>query len=132
MWKFGLACAAAAAALLLIPAGGGSKRDGGGESSVIVIRDTDTGYETADKFLRLYARNLAKLVPVFAQRVRETEDESYDIAKDWAAATEAARKEATAGVNARVAALAADEQMTRQKKAEWIEDAGRAWAAIGR
>jgi hypothetical protein len=134
MWRVGAFCAVAAVILLMVPTG---KQDGGEtkpqpDTAAIVILDTDGGYATADKYLRLYARNLSKLVPVFSKRIRETDDESYDIAKDWAAATEAARKEAGVGVNARVSVLAADEKMTRQQKADWLDDAGKAWAAIGK
>ena len=137
LWFYSWLFIAAAVAVLFVPAKfpdkGQQEQQGKQEQSQpIEITSADDGYATANKFTRLYVRGLAKLLPDIVARVRNTEDSSYDIAKAWAAASEAARIEATKGVNERVKALVADQSMTRQQKADWIAGAQKAWEEQGK
>ena len=96
------------------------------------ISPTDSGSETARKFMAMYAAKHAVLAQEIAERVQTTEEDSFQVASAWAAASKAARESASAGVDARAAALAADESMTREQKAEWLRDAGRGFADVAR
>lgn len=132
--RFSWLLIAAAVAVLFVPGpnkGQQEKQQQDKQSQPIEITVADDGYATANKFTRLYVRGLAKLIPEIVTRIRDTEDSSFDIAKAWAAASEAARIEATKGVNERVKALVADESMTRAQKADWIAGAQKAWEEQG-
>ncbi len=102
-----------------------------GKREVIEFRSDDGGDATANKYIKTYCRNLATLAKVTAERVRTTTDGSYDVAKDWAAASETARKEASKGVDARVAALI-QAGATRDECAKFIEQAAVEFERLGR
>jgi len=72
----------------------------------IVIYDTDTGADTAIKFMKSYARLIAAgIAPVISKQEAGEYDGTLAMAKEFAAAAEQARKSATEGVNARFASL---------------------------
>jgi len=101
-----------------------------GKRAVIEFRSDDGGDATANKYIRTYCRNLATLAKVTADRVRTTTDGSYDVAKDWAAASETARKEASKGVDARVSAMI-QAGATREECAKFIEQAALEFERLG-
>ena len=102
-----------------------------GKRAVIEFRSDDGGDATANKYVRTYCRNLATLAKVTADRVRKTTDGSFDVAKDWAAASETARKEASKGVDARVSSLI-QAGASREDCAKFIEDAAAEFERLGR
>lgn len=82
----------------------------------IVIYDTDTGADTAIKFMKSYARLVAVGIgPVISKQEAGEYDGTLPMVTEFAAATEAARESATEGVNRRFALLkdASQEEVTQ-------------------
>jgi hypothetical protein len=91
------------------------------ENEPIKFLSTDGGDETTSKYFRAYARNLAALARKTRQRILETEDSSYDIAKAWAEASSLAAQDASKGVDARVAELVRTSE-SREESAAWMAE----------
>lgn len=97
----------------------------------IEFRLSDDGAATADKYIRAYCRNLAELSKRTAERIRSTSDGSMDIAKDWAASSETARKEASKGVDARVSAMI-EAGTSREDCAKFQDEVTAAFERLGK
>jgi hypothetical protein len=90
----------------------------------VVITTTDGGAATREKYLSAYRAELRKAARDFAVRVRAEEfKDSLSAVKAWSEMAKAAGKEASRGVDARVAELCKAESLEEQ--VAWIEDFAR-------
>lgn len=97
----------------------------------IEFRLSDDGAVTASNYIRAYCRNLAAASKKTAEQIRNTNDDSMKVYKDFAAATEIARKEATKGLDARVAALIKSEP-SREDWAKFHDEFVSAFERLGK
>jgi hypothetical protein len=102
-----------------------------GPTDKIQFTSTDTGADTASKYVRAYCRNLAVLARKTAERTRSTKDGSLDIAKDWQKASEVARIEASKGVDARVAELIKS-GASREECAKFMDEVTTTFERLGK
>lgn len=92
--------------------------------SPVEILSTDSGSLTRSKYLAAYDAELRKAARDFAIRVRAEEfKDSMSAVKAWSEMARAAGKEASRGVDARVAELCKADSLDLQ--VAWIEDFAR-------
>ena len=93
------------------------------ETKSIVFRADDSGETTAANFIRAYSRNLAPIARNMAAEIAKGEKDSMTLAKEWVAASQVAREEASKGVNARVAELVKQSETDRTIATRFLEEA---------